>query len=69
MPVDLSNWIGQLSSGTKEKTSIFELIIPGSHNSFTDSLDRSSAVAGDQSGTVKCLAGTFPCCVKGIIDR
>jgi len=54
-----SSWMGNLSDDVRSAP-LCLLSIPGSHNSFTYSLERSSHAGPDQPGFVKSLIKGFP---------
>ena len=55
--IDLANWMARLPAHKKATLTFTDLFVPGSHNSFTYSLDRDSEVGPDQSEAVRKWAG------------
>jgi len=56
---DLSNWMRDLPGEAKEKP-LSQLCLPGSHDSFTYSLERGSGAGPDQPPCIRKLTRCFP---------
>ncbi|XP_046363566.2 PI-PLC X domain-containing protein 3-like isoform X2 [Haliotis rufescens] len=65
---DYSNWMGNLPERLT-KVPLGHLAIPGSHNSFTSTLDPSLGVAVDQSESIQNLGSSCCGAVTKIIQR
>ena len=51
--IDLANWMARLPGHKRSTLTFTDLFVPGSHNSFTYSLDKDSEVGLDQSESVR----------------
>lgn len=62
--LDLENWMGRLPIYVRQKVPIIYLAIPGTHNSMTYGITRSSKVAPDADDVVRRLNKIFPVIVR-----
>ncbi|XP_040563649.1 PI-PLC X domain-containing protein 3 [Lepeophtheirus salmonis] len=58
--VDRSNWMGELSENVRESVILSKLSIPGTHNSFTYSLNKTSAIGPDSPEWLQSLGKYLP---------
>lgn len=66
--LDLSDWMDKLSEDKKNEP-LSKISIPGTHDSFTYSLNRNSPVGPDEPRWVRRISQVFGCLSKWIIYR
>lgn len=62
--IDLENWMGRLPEYVRYKVPIIYLAIPGTHNSMTYGITRSSKIAPDADESIRRLHRLFPVIVR-----
>lgn len=62
--IDLQNWMGRLPMKVRQRVPIIYLAIPGTHNSMTYGITRSSKIAPDADESVRRLNRVFPVIVR-----
>lgn len=60
----LENWMGRLPMHVRQRIPIIYLAIPGTHNSMTYGITRSSKIAPDADEGVRRLNRVFPVIVR-----
>lgn len=62
--IDLENWMAELPGDVRRRVAIIYLAIPGTHNSMTYGIQRSSKIAPDADESVRRLNQLFPIIVR-----
>lgn len=62
--LNLEDWMGRLPMHVRQKVPIIYLAIPGTHNSMTYGITRSSKIAPDADKVVRRLNKAFPDIVR-----